>query len=84
MWMKFHLYDNINITMEKSFPSLICPSALSDERSEKRERESILGLLCGLLHVCSCDRALLTRQSAGPAEKRGRQVRLDVQIITRA
>lgn len=46
-----------------------CQPALTDERSEKRECESLPGLLLGLLHVCSRDRTLFTGKSAGLAEK---------------
>lgn len=63
-------------------PPWTCLSASSDERLEKRERESIPGLLLRLLHVRCGDGALLAGQPAGPAEERGRQVGLDVQILS--
>lgn len=61
-----------------------CSSALSDERPEKRERESVHWLLFGLLHVCGGDGALLPGESAGPAEERGCQIGLDVQVLASA
>ena len=68
-------------TFFSSVIPLTCLSVFSDERPEKRERESVPRLLLGLLHVCSGDGALLPGQSAGPAEERGRQIRLDVQVL---
>lgn len=61
-----------------------CESVLADEGPEKRERESLPGLLLGLLHIRSGDGTLFTGKSAGLAEERGCEVRLDVQIFTLA
>lgn len=80
---KHHLEQHDRIIFCRMF-SDTCESVFSDEGPEKRERESLPGLLLGLLHVRSSDGALFTGKSAGLAEERGCKVRLDVQIFSLA
>jgi len=77
--LSFNLIRNTTYFIP-SFHQRVYP-LFADERPEKRERESVPRLLRGLLHVCSGDGALLTGQPAGPAEERGRQIGLDVQVL---